>query len=111
MDPASSKTFPRDAVMTPLQRTLLFSLFATGITAASGAPAVVSEESPLLRVPPAVRRIISTLRQIDIPIERRRKNWIGDRGQGSCVHAAMVNLFHWQGQHDLARWWAQAYAN
>lgn len=97
--------------MTPLQRTLLFTFFTTALTAASGSTSVAPDETTLLRVPPAVRRIISMLRQIDIPVERRRKNWIGDRGQGSCVHAAMVHLFHWQGRHDLARWWTAQYAN
>lgn len=97
--------------MTPLQRTWLFSLLATGITAASGSPAALPDAAVLLRIPPAVRQIIVSLRRIEIPRERRQKNWIGDRGQGSCVHAAMVHLFHWQGRHDLARSWAARYAN
>ena len=61
--------------------------------------------SVLLRIPPAVRQIVGSLRLVDIPPARRKRNWLGRRGQGSCVHAALVHLWHWQGRHDLAEWW------
>jgi hypothetical protein len=62
-------------------------------------------------VTPAVRRIVRDVRLLDIPLAYRRKNWTGNRGQGSCVHAAFVHLLHWQGQHDMAEWWAAHHAN
>src|SRR5262249_40815274 len=65
----------------------------------------------LFRVTPAVRRIVSTLRQLDIAPQWRRKNWTGRHGQGSCVHAAFVHLLHWQGQHATAKWWVERYGD
>ncbi|MGE5194069.1 MAG: hypothetical protein ACM3U2_16360 [Deltaproteobacteria bacterium] len=98
--------------MTPVQRALLLSLLTSGIAAVAAPPGPAAPPAAtLLHVAPAVRRIIRTLRQIDIPPAWRRRNWIGDRGQGSCVHAAVVHLWHWQGRHDLADWWAARYGN
>jgi hypothetical protein len=65
----------------------------------------------LIRIPPAVRRIIRDVRLLNIPTAYRRKNWTGSRGQGSCVHAAFINLLQWQGEHKLADWWATHHAN
>jgi hypothetical protein len=76
-----------------------------------GLAGVAPAAGVLLRVTPAVREIIGGLRRINLPLARRRKNWIGDRGQGSCVHAALVHLFHWQGRHELADWWARHHGN
>jgi hypothetical protein len=64
-----------------------------------------------IRISPAVRSIVRNLRRIDIPEQWRRRNWIGNRGQGSCVHASLVHLLHWQGRHQLADWWQRRYAN
>ena len=98
--------------MTPLQRALLLALLTSGIAAVAGprGPAA-PPAATLLHVAPAVRRIIQTLREIDIPPAWRRRNWIGDRGQGSCVHAALVNLWHWQGRHEFAERWAARHGN
>jgi len=98
--------------MTPLQRALLYSLLTTGIAAVAAPPGPAAPPAAtLLHVAPAVRRIVRTLRLIDIPPVWRRQNWTGDRGQGSCVHAALVHLWHWQGRHDLADAWAARYGN
>lgn len=97
--------------MTPLQRSLIISLVASALLGTPGAllkPALVPK---LFRVTPAVRRIVSTLRQLDIVPAWRKKNWTGRRGQGSCVHAAFVHLLHWQGQHSTAKWWAERYGD
>jgi hypothetical protein len=97
--------------MTPIQRALLASLITSGIAAVAGPGPAAPPGATILHVAPAVRRIVRTLRLIDIPPAWRRRNWIGDRGQGSCVHAALVHLWHWQGRHDLAEAWAARYAN
>lgn len=65
----------------------------------------------ILRIPPAVRALVARVRTIDIPAARRKRNWIGDRNQGSCVHAALRHLFHWQGQHEFAEWWGAHHGN
>lgn len=85
---------------------------ATGACAAlASALPVAPAGAALFRVTPAVVRIIRTLREIDIPSACRRQNWTGSRGQGSCVHAALVHLLHWQGRHSLAEAWARRYGD
>ena len=46
---------------------------------------------------------------VDIPRPWRMTNW-AFHGEGSCVHASLVTLLHWQEQHRLAQWWQAAYA-
>ena len=97
--------------MNPVKNSLFLSVLAAGVALVPGLAPVVPAAGVLLRVTPAVRAIIGGLRQINVPLAWRRKNWIGDRGQGSCVHAALVHLFHWQGRHDLGDWWAAQHGN
>jgi hypothetical protein len=97
--------------MTATRNSLLLSVLIVGAALVPGLAPVAPAAGVILQVSPAVRAMIGSLRQIDIPLAWRKRNWIGDRGQGSCVHAAIVNLFHWQGRHDLADWWAAHYAN
>jgi len=42
----------------------------------------------------------------DLPAAYRVRNYAG----GSCVHASMETILHWQGQHELAQWWRANYA-
>lgn len=65
----------------------------------------------VLHISPAVRELIQILEIVNIPRERRVHNWVGVRGEGSCVHASLVNLLHWQGRHDLAESWRRLYGN
>jgi len=97
--------------MTPLQRALLLSLATATISAVPALAPLAPAGAGLIRITPAVRRIVRDLRLLDLPLAFRRKNWTGNRGQGSCVHAAFVNLLHWQGRHDMAEWWAAHHAN
>jgi hypothetical protein len=97
--------------MTPLQRSIIVSLLATALLGAPGALPARLKAPALFRIAPAVRRIIGTLRQVDIRPVWRQKNWTGHRGQGSCVHAAFVHLLHWQGRHVTAEWWARRYGD
>lgn len=95
---------------------LLRKLFLLGLLAATVTclPALVPASPALatvIRISPEVRTIIHGLRRIDIPSRWRTANWTGRLGQGSCVHASMVHLFHWQGEHDRAEWWRTHYAN
>ncbi len=41
----------------------------------------------------------------------RERNWFGQQGEGSCVHASMTMLFRWQGRPDLADLWRRTYAD
>jgi hypothetical protein len=97
--------------MTATKNSLTLSALTLAIGLIPGLAPVAPAAGVVLRVTPAVRAIIGGLRQIDLPLAWRKKNWIGDRGQGSCVHASLVHLFHWQGRHDLAEWWTAHYAN
>ena len=48
---------------------------------------------------------------VNLPLVLRQSNWHGSRGEGSCVHAAMISLFRWQGQMNKANYWRRAYGN
>jgi hypothetical protein len=48
---------------------------------------------------------------VNLPLNMRQRNWLGDEGEGSCVHATMVMLFRWQGRDDLADLWRKTYGN
>jgi hypothetical protein len=94
-----------------LRKTLLL---VTVSTVVGGLPALapaVPAAKAVIRIAPAVRRIVRNLHRIDLPARWRRHNWIGNRGEGSCVHASLVHLLHWQGRHELADWWQKRYAN
>lgn len=49
--------------------------------------------------------------QIVLPPNIRQENWVGDRGEGSCVHATTVMLFRYQRQYELADYWRRSYQN
>ena len=98
-------------MMTPLQRMLILSLVTATVSAVPGPAPIAPIGATLFHVTPSVRRIVRDVRLLDIPLAYRRKNWTGNRGQVSCVHAAFVHLLHWQGQHDMAQWWAAHRAN
>jgi hypothetical protein len=80
------------------------------IVAAAGCQAVVEPDGPLvLPLDPAPIR--SEYPTVNLPTGLRQQNWVGDRGEGSCVHASMVMLFRWQGFPAMADWWRQNHAN
>lgn len=93
--------------MIPLARLapLVIALALPALPALAPAAPALPIAAAVLKVTPQVRRIIRDLRLIDIPREWRGRNWTGRRGQGSCVHASLVHLLHWQGRHELAGWW------
>ena len=44
----------------------------------------------------------------NLPAAFHQRNKLGRLGQGSCVHASLVNHLRWLNQFELAqRWWAQ----
>src|SRR5258708_2487843 len=98
-------------MMTAARNSLMLSVLTVGAALVPGLGPVVPAAGAGLGGTPAVRGMIACLRRMYMPLAGRKKNWIGDRGQGSCVHAAIVHLFHWQGRHDLGDWWAAHYAN
>lgn len=62
-------------------------------------------------VTPVVLRLVRGLRMIDVPPTMRQENWLGSSGQGSCVHASLVTLLRWQGQHTLAEQWKRGHGD
>jgi len=48
---------------------------------------------------------------VNVPLMLRQSNWLGNRREGSCVHAAMISLFRWQGRPVTADYWRRAYGN
>lgn len=94
-----------------LRRKLLLAFASTIVAGVPALAPAVPAAVTVLRVAPSVRRIVLNLHRLEIPQRWRRRNWIGDRGQGSCVHASLVHLLHWQGRHGLADWWQKHYAD
>ena len=33
---------------------------------------------------------------VNLPISLRQSNWLGNKNEGSCVHATMISLLRWQ---------------
>jgi hypothetical protein len=48
---------------------------------------------------------------VNVPMCDRQSNWLGDLGEGSCVHATMVSLFRWQGMYNTAYRWKKTHGN
>jgi hypothetical protein len=48
---------------------------------------------------------------VNLPLDLRQANWVGESGEGSCVHAAIVNLLRWQQEYAEADHWHDTYAN
>jgi len=48
---------------------------------------------------------------VDIPPGLRQQNWLGTKGEGSCVHATMISLFRHQGRPNTAAKWGKSYGN
>lgn len=45
---------------------------------------------------------------INPPLDIRQANWTSNN-QGSCVHASLSSMLHWQNHFDLAKWWRSQY--
>jgi len=39
---------------------------------------------------------------VNLPRSLRQENWLGSKGEGSCVFATAVSLFRWQGRYWMA---------
>jgi len=58
------------------------------------------------------RKVVTPTRErptVNIPLSLRQSNWRGSEGEGSCVHAAMISLFRWQGRANTAERWLRTY--
>ena len=44
------------------------------------------------------------------PLPIRQANWLSTNREGSCVHASLSSMLHWQNQFDLAAWWRSQYS-
>lgn len=47
---------------------------------------------------------------VNLPVDIRQQNWRGPGGDGSCVHASLSSMLHWQNQFELAKWWRSQYS-
>jgi hypothetical protein len=56
---------------------------------------VVNKERPIVNIPEALRQ----------------ENWVGNKREGSCVHATMISLMRWQGRYNTANSWRRKYGN
>lgn len=93
--------------MTPLQRAaIIAALFGVPLLGAPAAPIVAA--LPELAATPALLKTIASNRAAArrIDVGQRVANW----GGGSCVHASLVHLLHWQGQHELAENWRKTHS-
>lgn len=59
-------------------------------------------ERPTVNIPPALRQPNWAIRWEWVKDDKGRRVLVPD---GSCTHAAMVDLFYWQGKPELAAWW------
>lgn len=57
------------------------------------------------------RVVMTEYPTVNLPVSLRQRNWIGNQGEGSCVHATIVNLFRWQGRYAMANYWRRTYGN
>lgn len=47
---------------------------------------------------------------VNVPFSARQKNWESKDREGSCVHASLSSMLHWQNQFALAAWWRSQYS-
>jgi hypothetical protein len=47
---------------------------------------------------------------VNPPFSIRQKNWLSSNNEGSCVHASLSSMLHWQNQFELAAWWRSQYS-
>lgn len=46
----------------------------------------------------------------NLPVQLHQRNWTGSLGQGSCVHASLVNHLRWLNRFELGERWRTTYA-
>ena len=74
----------------------------------TGCEVVIDLSGPDMGRTPAAETEYPT---INLPVSLRQPNWIGNRNEGSCVHATMISLLRWQGRHNTADYWRRNYGN
>ena len=47
----------------------------------------------------------------NLPVQLHQRNWTGSLGQGSCVHASLVNHLRWLNRFELGERWRTTYAD
>ena len=47
----------------------------------------------------------------NLPVQLHQRNWTGSLGQGSCVHASLVNHLRWLNRFELGERWRATYAD
>jgi len=74
----------------------------------AGCEVEVRLDGPDMGRTPAVKIEYPT---VNLPVSLRQSNWMGDKNEGSCVHATMISLLRWQGRPGTADYWRQHYGN
>lgn len=60
------------------------------------------------KLPPVIKEERPT---VNLPAVLRQENWLGNRGEGSCVWASTISLLRWQGRYNTADWIRRNYGN
>lgn len=47
---------------------------------------------------------------VNPPYSIRQTNWLSPQREGSCVHASLSSMLHWQNQFELAKKWRAQYS-
>lgn len=86
----------------------IFAALFVSLVLLTGCDFEIDVSGPDLGVAPAARKEYPV---VNLPPALRQKNWLGSKGEGSCVHATMVSLFRWQGRFAMAEYWRRNYGN
>ena len=87
-------------------RTLLAVAFLSVVL--TGCEVVIDLDRPDMGRTPAVRTEYPT---VNLPRSLRQSNWLGNLGEGSCVHATLISLLRWQGRYNTADNWRRTQGN
>lgn len=78
------------------------------LTLLAGCEVGIDYGGPMMGNAPVAKQEFPT---VNLPLSLRQQNWLGNKREGSCVHATMVMLFRWQGRYAMANHWRQTYGN
>ena len=85
-----------------------FALIAVLLLTLTGCEVGIDVGLPIDGNSPVARKEYPT---VNLPVSLRQQNWLGRKGEGSCVHAAMISLFRWNGYYHLAAKWLKKYGD
>ena len=94
-----------------MNRLGLFAVVLLALALPGHSPGPAPDSHPRVLTPnAALSELLAHRNRVELPNERLRRNWTSPIGSGSCMHASVRHLLHWQGTHELADWWGQRYS-